>query len=321
MNSEKFYLKISAILGIAFLIWVFGAPSKNVSTTSEEGSKFQLKGMPSAFTDFVPPAFVVFKDSENILPRRNWSASALELQAEAVIAIRLNGGRIYYNKNMEIRRPIASLTKLMTAIVVLENYNLDSVIKVSKDNVKREGLQGGLRPDEEISVWSLLNIMLIDSSNDAASALADKRDDFILLMNKKAKNLGLNNTHFVNADGLDEDGNYSSALDIAKIFSYLINTRPEILEILKTKNMVIYSVDGKIEHRLLNTNGFLGKLSEVVAGKTGYTDKAGGSLILLISGLSFGSQENIITVVLGSSDRFGESEKLIQWLKTAYIWN
>ena len=163
--------------------------------------------------------------------------------------------------------------------------------------------------------------MLINSSNNAALALADKRVDFISLMNKKTKDLGLSNTHFANPDGVDNKENYSSALDIAKIFSYLINTNPEILEILKTKNMVIYSVDGKIEHRLENTNEFLGKLSEVMAGKTGYTDKAGGSLILLISGFRVNSKDNIITVVLGSPDRFGESEKLIKWLKEAYIWN
>ena len=84
--------------------------------------------------------------------------------------------------------------------------------------------------------------------------------------------------------------------------------------------MVIYSANGKIMHRLKNTNALLGTISEVSAGKTGYTDKAGGSLALLVSGFHFGDENNIITIVLGSPDRFGESEKLIQWLKEAYIW-
>lgn len=319
-STENFYFKMLVVLGVAFLIWIFGAPFKDAPATEEEGPKFQLKGTPSALTDFVPLKLVVFDDSENVLPKRNWSAPALEIQAEAAVAMRADGGRIYYNKNMEVRRPIASLTKLMTVIVALENYNLSDIIKVSKNNVEREGLQGDLRVGEEISVRSLLAVMLIDSSNDAASALADKKIDFVLLMNKKAKDLGLKNTNFVNADGLDEDGNYSSALDIAKIFNHLISVHPEILGILKTRNMVVYSSNGKIEHRLKNTNELLGRISEVVAGKTGYTDKAGGSLILLISGLNFGNKENIITVVLGSPDRFGESEKLIQWIKSAYIF-
>jgi D-alanyl-D-alanine carboxypeptidase len=191
---------------------------------------------------------------------------------------------------------------------------LDEVIKIPLGAVRREGATGDLKSGESITVRSLLNIMLIDSSNDAAFALAGKRTDFISLMNKKAKELSLANTHFTNPDGLDEPGNYSSALDIEKIFSYLINKYPGALEILKTKNMVVYSADGKIEHRLENTNELLGKVDEVVAGKTGYTDEAGGSLILL-------NKNNIITVVLGSPDRFGESEKLINWLKAAYIWN
>ena len=85
--------------------------------------------------------------------------------------------------------------------------------------------------------------------------------------------------------------------------------------------MIVYSADGKISHRRKNTNALLGSISEIRAGKTGYTDKAGGSLALLVSSFHFGDENNIITIVLGSPDRFGESEKLIQWLKEAYIWN
>lgn len=320
MNDDKqFYLKISLILAVVFFVWGFGEPKNELP--AQDNGDYKLKSNPAALTNFVPPTFVVFGDGENTLPRRNWSAPALELEAEAVIAMRPDGERIYYNKNMEVRRPVASLTKLMTAIVVLENYGLDEIIKVPAAAVRREGSRGDLRPFEEITVRALLDMMLIDSSNDAAMALAEKNYDFVFLMNKKAKELNLLNTHFTNPDGLDEDNNYSTAIDIAKIFSYLKNTYPETFEILKTKNMVVYSSDGKIEHRLKNTNELLGRVSEVVAGKTGYTDEAGGSLVLLISGLSFGDKNEIITVVLGSPDRFSESEKLIQWLKEAYIWS
>lgn len=139
-------------------------------------------------------------------------------------------------------------------------------------------------------------------------------------MNKKAKELGLLNTRFANPDGLDEDNNYSTAIDIAKIFSYLTSNYPTVFNILKTENMIVYSADGKISHRLKNTNALLGVISEIKAGKTGYTEMAGGSLALLISDFHFGGENNIITVVLGSPDRFGESEKLINWLRMAYIW-
>lgn len=312
-NGKQFFLKMSLILATAFFIWIFGSSKEEFSALKAENSSEWRPKTPTAFTNFVPPTLVVFKDSENTLPKRNWTAPFLELKAQAALAIKTDGSRIYYNKNIETQRPVASLTKLMTAIIVLENYDLDEVIKIPLNAVRREGATGDLKPDESITVRSLLNIMLIDSSNDAAFALAEKRADFVSLMNKKAKELGLANTHFSNPDGLDEPGNYSSALDVEKIFSYLINKYPEAFEILKTKNMVVYSADGKIEHRLKNTNELFDKVNEVVAGKTGYTSEAGGSLILL-------TRDNIITVVLGSPDRFGESEKLIRWLKSAYIW-
>ncbi len=320
-NDKKFFLKMSLILVAALFIWYFGSPEEKNIILDPEAETRQPKATPVALSNFVPPTIVILSDSENTLPRRNWRAPALEINAEAALAMRADGGRVYYNKNMEARRPVASLTKLMTAIVVLENYNLEEIIKIPVAAVRREGSRGDLRLYEEITARSLLDMVLIDSSNDAAIALADKNSGFVSLMNKKAKELELLNTRFSNPDGLDEDNNYSTAIDIAKIFSYLMNNYPAVFDILKTENMVVYSVDGKIAHRLKNTNALLGALSEVKAGKTGYTDKAGGSLALLVSGFHFGDKNNIITVVLGSPDRFGESEKLIQWLKEAYIWN
>lgn len=321
---------MSVLLFAAFFIWFFGS-SEEKENFKENSQALPLKDKPAALENFVPPTLVLFKDSESILPKRNWSTPPLELQAEAAIAVKLDGSRTYYNKNINNRRPIASITKLMTAIVVLENYqptadhpqvgNLDEVVKISLSAIRREGAIGDLKLDELITVRSLLNIMLIDSSNDAAMALAEKRTDFVSLMNKKAKEMNLLNTKFSNPDGLDEKNNYSSALDVSKIFSYLINNHKEALEILKTQNIVVYSSDGKIKHRLKNTNELLGAVPEVKAGKTGYTDNAGESLALLISDLYANSINNdIITVVLNSPNRFGESEKLIQWLKEAYIW-
>lgn len=319
-ENNKFYLKMFVLLFVAFFIWYFSPPEEKNIVLDPEAEQRQLKATPVALSDFTPPTIVVWGDSENTLPRRNWSASALELNAEAALAMRADGGRVYYNKNMEARRPVASLTKLMTAIIVLQNYNLNEIIKVSAVAVNREGSRGDLKPSEEITVRALLDIMLIDSSNDAAIALADNNSDFVSLMNKKAKELGLLNTHFTNPDGLDEENNYSTAIDIAKIFGYLTNNYPAVFDILKTENMIVYSADGKIAHRLKNTNALLGAISEIKAGKTGYTEMAGGSLALLISSFHFGDRNNIITVVLGSPDRFGESEKLINWLRAAYVW-
>jgi D-alanyl-D-alanine carboxypeptidase len=308
--EPKPYKTIFLVLVLGLIVWFSGSSEKKI-VSENPGDHYNPK--PALLADFVPPQLLILDDSENTLPRRNWSVPALEVQAEAALAMRPDGGRIYYNKNMETKRPVASLTKLMTAIIVLENYQPDEIITVPVEAVKREGNQGDLRPSEKLTVRSLLSIMLIDSSNDAAFTLASQKENFISLMNQKARDLGLRNTHFTNPDGLDEEDNYSSAFDIAKIFVYLFGAHPEALDVFKTQNMVVYSADGEITHRLQNTNELLGRMNEIIGGKTGHTDKAGGSLVLL-------TKNNIITVVLGSPDRFGESEKLIKWLRAAYIW-
>lgn len=310
-GNKNFYLKFSLILAAIFFIWIFG--NKKIAAPETAVKKSPVENKPAALVNFSPVIPDMFDNSKNTLPKRNWSMPYLELQAQAALAIKTDGSRVYYNKNIEAQRSIASLTKLMTAVVVMENYDLNAIVEVTRGAVKREGVNGDLRPLEKITVRSLLGIMLIESSNDAAFALAQQKNNFISLMNKKAEELGLGGTHFANPDGLDSPNNRSSALDIAKIFGYLIREYPEALEILKTKNMVVYSADGKIKHRLENTNELLGKNDEIIAGKTGFTDEAGGSLVLL-------TKDNIITVVLGSPARFEESEKLISWLRTAYIW-
>ena len=314
----KFYFRFSLIILAAGFIWFFNSGAEQEKIADDGGGHWAKS--PAVLGDFVPPVVAVLNDAENLLPKRNWSVPALELEAEAAIAVRADGGRVYFNKNTEVRRPVASLTKIMTAIVAVENYDLSQIIKISAETVRRDGSQGDLRVGEEITVRALLNIMLVGSSNDAAAALAEGKSEFIALMNKKAEAIGLSNTRFANPDGLDEDGHYGTARDMAQILVYFMNNHPQEFKIMEAENVVVYSADGKTEHRLKNTNELLGAISEVKAGKTGYTDKAGGSLILLISGLSFGDGDNIITVVLGSPDRFGESEKLIDWLRAAYIW-
>jgi len=183
------YFNISLVILASFFVWFFNSPKSAAPV---------LRTAPAAFVNFKPPIDLPFYNPENTTPKRDWSTPALELEAQAALAMRPDATRVYYNKNMEVRRPVASLTKLMTAIVVLENFSLDDVIKITKGDVMREGATGDLRQDETLTVRSLFNIMLIDSSNDAAAALARQKPDFISLMNEKSEKLGLANTHFVN---------------------------------------------------------------------------------------------------------------------------
>jgi len=256
-------------------------------------------------------------------PLRNGAIPELELQAKSAISLFLdnNGNeRALFQKNSDGKVPIASLTKLMTAKVVLENYNLSENIKISKEAIRQEENFGKLRVGDTLSVEELLYPLLMESSNDAAFALTNDYRDmtgyrFVEMMNQEAVNLGLNSTFFINQSGLDSEEtsrtNYSTAVDLAKLAKELLGDGL-IWEILSTPTINLYG------QTLESTNELLGKLSSIVGGKTGYTEKALGCFLLIVEAPK--GRGYLINVVLGSPDRFGEMEKLISWVKGAYYW-
>lgn len=271
--------------------------------------------------EFINPPYLAPENNPKFYPIRNWEVPAIELQARAAAAADLSSDRFFYQKNINDPLPIASLTKLMTALIVLENYNLDGLIKVSKTALETEGDKGGLVLGEELLVRELLKIMLIESSNDAAVALAEKNGElgvqkFVDLMNQKALALDMRQTKFKDPAGLN-GGNTSSVSDLLKLAKHLFSLWPGIAEITRTPTATVFSADGKISHQLKNTNQLLEKLPQIIAGKTGYSDEANGCLLILAQ---INEKNKILTLVLGSADRFGETEQLINWLKTAYIW-
>jgi len=268
--------------------------------------------------DFNPRlANIVFSIANpNFLPIRNWSINQPEIEAKATLIFGVEKNKILYQKNIEQVLPIASLTKLMTGLIVLEKMDLDQVITISQEAVKAYGDNGGLVIDEKISVKNLLYVLLMESSNDAAVALAEvfKEVPLVDLMNKKAEELGLENTHFTDPTGYNPT-NLSTALDLAELVKYSLE-QPLIWQILKTPNIDLSSADGLINHHLINTNQLLGHWSGIIGGKTGYTDEAQGCMILVIEQI----YENLVIIVLGAEERFLATEKLINWAKKAYIW-
>lgn len=205
----------------------------------------------------------------------------------------------------------ASTTKMMTALVVLDKFSLDQIITVTRSY--SEGQTIGLQPGEQLSVEQLLYAMLVQSGNDAAEILAENysggRQAFIEAMNHKAAGLNLDRTHFANPTGLDQAGHYSSATDLARLADTAI-THPEFSRIVATENAVIAN------HVLTNINELLGRVPGVLGVKTGFTDGAGQSLVTLVSR----DNHPVILVVLGSTDRFGDSEQLINWVYTNFKW-
>lgn len=283
---------------------------KNLAATIVENFPWKL-------APEIPP---IQNPAPNKLPEAE-IISAPDLKIKAGISAD-EKNHIYYEKNINQKLPIASITKLITALVVLDNLKQNDIAIISKNSVDTYGEMGDLVVNEKISVKNLLYIMLIDSSNDAAVALAEtinqNNKNTVELMNAKAKILGLINSSFSDPAGLNPD-NLSTASDLFKLTNIALKNSL-IREIIGTEEIDVFSADNKIKHHLKNTNKLLSKIDEVIGGKTGYTEEAGECLILTIEHQP--SKTYFITIILGAEigTRFQESEKLINWTKKIYRW-
>lgn len=251
------------------------------------------------------------------LPRLTEGVARPHLSAKAVYAIDVASGKPLFAKNEEVPLLPASTTKLATALISLEGYNLQDILTVGELEVEGQVME--LVPDEQISVSSLLYGLLLFSANDAAEVLAQNfsggRENFILDMNKLAESLGLEDTNFVNPTGLDEYLHFSTAKDLVLLALYATQNQT-IAEIVKTPKIEVSSVDGKVVHELVNLNQLVGKVPGVLGVKTGWTENSAESLITLVER----EGNSVIIAVLGSPDRFGETEELIDWIYQNYSW-
>lgn len=323
-------LLVLLMLGIAWGLYLLGdePPRKEIPQDKKQAIEariYQTQGDVILESEDLSSKKNIESD---FFPVRNWSVREPEVVGESAIIMNFlekNGeGNILFQKNKEEILPIASLTKIMTAIIVLENFDLEEIIKVSKNSVLTLGDKGGLIRGEELKIRDLLYIMLIESSNDAAMALASDSsklsyDEFINLMNVKAEELGLKNTSFLDPIGLNSK-NKSTVFELAELTHYALDF-PFLWEILRVPEAIIYSIDNKFVHNLINTNELLDKISFLRGGKTGFTNDAGGCM-LTVSDVedSLGFNNYLITVVLDSDQRESDTETLINWAKEAYIW-
>ncbi len=248
----------------------------------------------------------------------------LDIEAKAALAVEFDQSgkeKILFKKNSDQTLTIASLTKLMTALVVFEMkeiYNPDQLIEISKEALVQEGASkyGDLRPGEKLSAESLLAIMLIESSNDAAFALTEPLGEprFVDLMNLYAQKIGLENTNFANPTGLEpedpsEPKNLSTARDLFRLAKYILENQPEIFGITASQSYLVFTPQGEIHHFIpRNTNELLGEIPGIIGGKTGWEVEAGGCLLLVLKNRQ---GDYFINVVLAAPDRFSEMRKLI----------
>lgn len=271
-----------------------------------------------AFVQMMPASVVVSVESKKS-PVKKGDSIAPVLDAESIYAVDLQTNTPLVVRDIFTRRPIASIEKLITAMVILDRHKLDEKVVVSKNAADQEGSQMGLKSGEEITVENLLIGMLVNSGNDAAAALAEfdagTEEVFVFKMNEKARSLGLKDTRFSNAKGFDEPDNYSTAYDTIT-FSRAALKYPFIRKTVAIKSTVVSSASGKTKHPLENTNELLENPHWKVLGlKTGHTPGAGQSFVSLVKGP--GDRE-ILTVVLDSPNRFKETKILIDWVLRNY---
>lgn len=239
------------------------------------------------------------------------------ISAQAALAVDMASGISLYEKNPDSPLLPASTTKIVTALVALDAYPLDSVLKI--ESLKIDGQKMWLRYGEEIKVRDLLYGLLVFSANDAAEALAASypggREAFVAAMNEKAEQLSLENTKFYNPSGIDGNGHVTTARDLIRV-SEVAMRNPEFAKIVGTKEITVASIDGKTKHRLTNINELLGKVSGVMGVKTGWTEYARENLVTYIER----DGHKIMIALLGSQDRFGETKELITWMFENYTW-
>ena len=252
--------------------------------------------------------FVVFFTTKNV--------NAVVDTATSTVVMDMDSKRVLYEKNKDEKRLIASITKIMTAVVAIENKNLDDMVTVGEEVLSMYGSNIYVEVGEKMTLRDLLYGLLLRSGNDSAVVIANyvggNEENFVLMMNKKAKELGMNNTVFNNSHGLDEETkNYSTAYDMALLSSYA-NTLMEYCEITSTKHIITKSSNKTYDW--YNRNKLLTSYKYATGGKTGYTPKAGRTLVTTANK----GNMNLTIVTLNDNNEYETHESLYEYSFNKY---
>ncbi len=250
---------------------------------------------------------------------KNVSAVEMDISAKSAILVDFNTGKVLYSKNENEPLAMASMTKVMSMLLIMEKIDdgslkYDDIVEISTESSSMGGSQIFLNPGDKYKVIDLLKGVAMASANDAVVALAEKtygsKEHFIEAMNKKAESLGLKNTHFVNVHGLDEEGHYSSAYDMSVMARELLK-HEKILDFTRVYEEYLTKPDGS-QIWLVNTNKLVRFYDGVDGLKTGFTQKAGYCLT------ATGKKNNLrlISVVMGEESiekRSSDTVKLLNY--------
>jgi D-alanyl-D-alanine carboxypeptidase (penicillin-binding protein 5/6) len=242
-----------------------------------------------------------------LLANTTWAASQSDPFPEVASAylVELNGKPVWA-RHPDRRLPLASLTKLMTVLLVLEQTRPDDIVTVAPSATRETGSRMGLKSGERFHVRDLLAAALIPSANDACHALADHVDGnesrFVARMNHRARVLGMRNTHFINACGHDKPGHYSSAADLS-ILAHALLEHPPLLDATSQKKMQIATLDGQRSYMLENKNALIGRYEGAFGLKTGFTPKAGKCL----AAYAKRGDNTVLLIMLHGHDRWWDA--------------
>lgn len=308
-------IKIKIALGIGIAIISYGVFKGNIPlfSTKTSYSKDQVLGADTSPKPEVYKPYWVFD---------SWKGAPLpaspEIAAQSALAINLDKNQVFFEKDKNSPLKAASTVKIMTAALALENRPEDFIVTVSPKASSMEPDSMGLFPGEKLTIKQLVQGLMMVSGNDASEAIAEgisgSREKFVELMNQKAKELGMKNTHFANPSGLEGDGDhFSTVSDLALLSKYAL-TNPTFADIVSKSLITIpWTVNETENHKnyylentspMVNYPGYLGI-------KPGFTPEAMKCLVTLVEV----NNQRILVVVLGSDDRKGDTEKLLDYAK------
>jgi len=250
-----------------------------------------------------------------ILPSRNWDILDPKINSQSILVQSLDEYFPFYHLNTQKMWPMASLTKLLTAVVALEDIGENKKILITEKALATEGIAGNLIKDDIYSVRDLLKIMFLTSSNDAASAFEEYiggKNEFAKLLNQKTRKIGMMQTVLYDASGLS-DLNQSNTGDLLKLVKYILQNHPDIFNWTRLNSFLAQPLNGTDGNLVQNINPLFIR-DNFLGGKTGTSDEAKENLVAIFSFKNY----RIATIILGSSDRIKEIDNLFEWMEEAY---
>lgn len=254
----------------------------------------------------------------------------LELSANSFLSVFVGSTgneKVLIEKNKDRQLPIASITKLMVALIASERYKNGDVISISENSLKDKGSSGIYQTGDRFLFSDALRALLLASHNEIASAMAEQvgTDEFRNAMNQRARTIGLSNTAFVNVTGLDpmvgsEQINHSTVFDTYKLARYVQENRPDILSITTRKEFNLFDADGNFIATINNTNKLVSQQNipfYILGGKTGETPRAKQNLVIVSDSPCGGK---IFSIILGSQNSFEDMQKILWYVNDSYDW-